>query len=72
MPWMVTFFGILAVPLGVTSIVLVILQPLSVGAWCTICLATALAMLIMIPLTLDEVVAMGQFLAQSRREGKPF
>ena len=72
MPWMVTFFGILVVPLGVTSIVLVILQPLSVGAWCTICLATALAMLIMIPLTLDEVVAMGQFLAQSRREGKPF
>ena len=72
MPWMVTFFGILVVPLGVTSIMLVILQPLSVGAWCTICLATALAMLVMIPLTLDEVVAMGQFLAQSRREGKPF
>ena len=72
MPWMVTFFGILVVPLGVTSIVLVILQPLSVGAWCTICLGTALAMLVMIPLTLDEVVAMAQFLAQSRRKGKPF
>ncbi|MBA3342855.1 MAG: NAD-dependent epimerase/dehydratase family protein [Gemmatimonadaceae bacterium] len=72
MPWMVAFFGILVVPLGVTSIVLIILQPLSVGAWCTICLATAVAMLIMIPLTLDEVVAMGQFLAQSRRAGKPF
>jgi hypothetical protein len=26
----------------------------------------------MIPLTVDEVVAMGQFLAQSHREGKPF
>ncbi len=72
MPWMVTFFGILVVPLGVTSIVLVIMQPVVVGAWCTICLATALAMLVMIPLTLDEVVAMGQFLVQSGREGKSF
>jgi nucleoside-diphosphate-sugar epimerase/uncharacterized membrane protein len=72
MPWMVTFFGILVVPLGVTSIVLVILQPLVVGAWCTLCLATAVAMLIMVPLAVDEVVAMGQFLAQSHREGKPF
>jgi len=70
MPWMVTFFGILVVPLGITSIVLVILQPLAVGTWCTLCLAAALAMLIMIPLTLDEVIAMGQFLVQSRREGK--
>jgi nucleoside-diphosphate-sugar epimerase/uncharacterized membrane protein len=72
MPWMVTFFGILVIPLGVTSIVLVIMQPLVVGAWCTLCLATAVAMLVMIPLTVDEVVAMGQFLVQSHREGKPF
>lgn len=72
MPWMVAFFGILVVPLGVTSIVLIIMQPVVVGAWCTICLATALAMLVMIPLTLDEVVAMAQFLVQSRQEGKSF
>ncbi len=72
MPWMVTFFGILVVPLGVTSIVLVIMQPVAVGTWCTLCLATAVAMLVMIPLTLDEVVAMGQFLLQRHREGKPF
>ena len=72
MPWMVAFFGILVVPLGVTSITLIILQPVAVGTWCTACLATAGAMLIMIPLTLDEVIAMGQFLLQSHREGKPF
>ncbi len=72
MPWMVTFFGILVVPLGITHIVLVILQPVIVGQWCTLCLAAAFLMLLMIPLTLDEVVAMGQFLAQSVREGKPF
>ena len=70
MPWMVTFFGILVVPLGVVSISLIILQPLAVGAWCTPCLIAAAAMLIMIALTVDEVVAMCQFLAQSRREGQ--
>jgi hypothetical protein len=72
MPWMVTFFGILVVPLGVVSITLIILQPLAVGAWCTPCLIAAAAMLVMIPLTLDEVVAMCQFLVQARREGQPF
>ncbi|MDO8502001.1 MAG: vitamin K epoxide reductase family protein [Gemmatimonadaceae bacterium] len=72
MPWMVTFFGILVVPLGIVSITLIILQPLAVGAWCTPCLIAAVAMLIMIALTLDEVVAMGQFLVQARREGQPF
>ena len=71
MPWMVTFFGILVVPLGVVSITLIVLQPLAVGAWCTPCLVTAAAMLVMIALTLDEVVAMGQFLVQARREGQP-
>jgi uncharacterized membrane protein len=72
MPWMVTFFGILVVPLGIVSITLIILQPIAVGAWCTYCLIAAAAMVIMIAFTLDEVVAMGQFLVQARREGQPF
>ena len=72
MPWMVTFFGILVVPLGIVSITLIILQPLAVGAWCTACLIAAAAMIIMIALTLDEVVAMVQFLVQATREGQPF
>src|SRR5256712_9332657 len=72
MPWMVTFFFILVVPLGITSIVLVILQPLVVGHWCSICLGTAVVMLVMIPFTIDEVVAMGQFMAGRVRAGKPF
>lgn len=42
-----------------------------VGHWCTLCLAAATVMLIMIPLTLDEVWAMLQFMAHARREGKP-
>ena len=71
MPWMVMFFGILVVPLGVVSITLIILQPIAVGAWCTPCLIAAAAMLVMITLTLDEVVAMLQFLVQARGEGQP-
>jgi uncharacterized membrane protein len=72
MPWMVTFFGILVVPLGIVSVTLIILQPIAVGYWCTPCLIAAGAMLIMISLTLDEVAAMVQFLIQARGEGQPF
>jgi hypothetical protein len=72
MPWMVLMFGFLVVPLGIVSIVLVILQPVAVGAWCTLCLITAAAMLIMIAPAVDEIVAMSQFLAGARRERKPF
>ncbi len=70
MPWMVTFFGILVVPLGIVSVSLIILQPVAVGSWCTPCLLAALAMLIMIALTLDEVIAMGDFLIRARKEGQ--
>jgi uncharacterized membrane protein len=72
MPWMVAFFGILVIPLGVVSIVLIMLQPVAVGFWCSVCLLTALAMIIMIPLTLDEVVAMVQFIVKRTKQGKPF
>jgi hypothetical protein len=72
MPWLVIVFGILVVPLGVTSIVLIILQPLAVGAWCTLCLVTAAAMLIMIAPAMDEVVATCKVLDQSRRAGRSF
>ena len=72
MPWMVLLFGILVVPLGLTHITLVILQPVVVGEWCTMCLAAAALMLLMIPLTVDEVVAMFQFMARVRREKRPF
>lgn len=70
MPWMVTFFGILVIPLGLVHIFLVISQPVVVGAWCTMCLLAAAIMLPMIPLEIDEVIAMGQFLVHARRKGQ--
>ena len=72
MPWMVAFFFILVVPLGLTHIVLVISQPVVVGEWCTLCLAAAAIMLIMIPFTIDEVIATSQFLRERVRAGKSF
>ncbi|HKB23273.1 MAG TPA: NAD-dependent epimerase/dehydratase family protein [Methyloceanibacter sp.] len=72
MPWMVTFFFILVVPLGGVSIFFIIIQPIMIGTYCTLCLIAAVAMLIMIPLTLDEVVAMGQYMLRSVHVGRPF
>jgi len=72
MPWFVILFGILVVPLGFVSILLVILQPVLVGHWCFWCLFAAVCMLIMISFTVDEVVAVLQYLAKVRREKKNF
>ncbi|MEQ8396136.1 NAD-dependent epimerase/dehydratase family protein [Thalassobaculum sp.] len=72
MPWMVLLFGIVVVPLGVVSIYFIIIQPIVIGTYCTLCLLAALAMLIMIPYSLDELVAMGQFLILNTRRGRPF
>jgi nucleoside-diphosphate-sugar epimerase/uncharacterized membrane protein len=72
MPWMVLLFGIVVVPLGVVSIYFIIIQPIVIGTYCTICLMAGLAMLIMIPYALDELVAMGQFLVFNTRRGRPF
>jgi uncharacterized membrane protein len=69
MPWMVAFFGVLVIPLGLTHIFLVISQPLVVHHWCTMCLLAALIMLPMIPLEVDEVVAMCQHLRQAKSRG---
>lgn len=71
MPWLVTLFGILIVPLGIVSITFIIIQPILLGTWCTLCLIAAAAMLIQIPYSLDELVATGQFLIRRHRAGRP-
>lgn len=67
MPWMVLLFGILVVPLGLVSILLVMSQPIIVGFWCGLCLVTAGGMLMMLALTVDEVLAVCQFLKGRNR-----
>ena len=58
---------------GLTHVFLVSSMPVMVGSWCSLCLLAALCMLPMIPLTLDEVVAMVQFMRKAVwQEGRPF
>jgi nucleoside-diphosphate-sugar epimerase/uncharacterized membrane protein len=70
MPWLVILFGIMIVPLGAVSIFFIIIQPIVIGTWCTLCLVGAAAMLVQIPYSFDELLATGQFLAQRRRKGR--
>ena len=67
----VLLFGILIVPLGVVSIFFIIIQPIWIGTWCTLCLVGALAMLLQIPYSFDEILATLQFLKHRRQQGKP-
>lgn len=69
MPWLVLLFGLMIVPLGVVSIFFIIIQPIWIGTWCTLCLIAAAAMLVQIPYSLDEIVATWQFLQRRRRAG---
>ncbi len=71
MPWLVLLFGILIVPLGAVSVFFIIIQPIVIGTWCTLCLIGAAAMLLQIPYSLDEILATLQFLKNRRRQGRP-
>ncbi|WP_281982804.1 vitamin K epoxide reductase family protein [Thalassorhabdomicrobium marinisediminis] len=71
MPWLVLIFGIMIVPLGVVSITFIIIQPILLNTWCTLCLITAAAMLIQIPYAVDELIATCQFLGRRKRAGAP-
>ncbi len=71
MPWLVMLFGFMIVPLGAVSIFFIIIQPIMIGTWCTLCLIGAAAMLIQIPYSLDELVATSEFLYRRKKQGRP-
>ncbi|MCB1215517.1 MAG: vitamin K epoxide reductase [Deltaproteobacteria bacterium] len=54
-PWLVILFGLDVIPLGIVSAVLVFLQGAALGAWCTLCLVTAIISLTLVVLAYDEV-----------------
>jgi uncharacterized membrane protein len=72
MPWLVLIFGLLIIPLGLVSVGFIVIQPTIIGALCTLCLAQAVLTVVMVPYSIDEVLATLQFLLQSRRAGRPF
>lgn len=61
-PWMVILFGIDVIPLGIVSAVLVALQGTVVGAWCFLCIVTAIISLTLVFYAYDEVWASITFL----------
>lgn len=69
MPWMVIVFGVAVGPLGAVSVLLVILQPVLFGSWCTLCLASAAISIAMIGPAMDEVLASLQHIQRQRARG---
>lgn len=71
MPWLTLLFGLLIVPLGAVSIYFIIIQPIVIGTWCSLCLLAAAAVLLQIPYSFDEILATLQFLRARHRQGVP-
>jgi hypothetical protein len=69
-PFIAVMFALLVIPLGATSVVLVVMQPVVVGAWCGLCLIAAAALLTSVPLAVHEAVAVGQFLVEAKAQKK--
>jgi hypothetical protein len=60
------------IPLGAVSIGFIMIQPVMLGALCALCMVQALVTVILIPFSIDEVLATMQFLMRSYRAGRPF
>ena len=69
-PWLVLLFGLMIVPLGLTTILFIVIQPVVLGTWSTLALVGGAAVLIQIPYSLDELLATCQFLRRRVRAGK--
>lgn len=69
-PWLVLLFGLMIVPLGLTTILFIVIQPVVLGTWSTLALVGGAAVLIQIPYSLDELLATCQFLHRRVRAGK--
>lgn len=69
LPWMVLVFGVAVGPLGAVSLLLVVLQPVLLDSWCTLCLASALISVLMIGPAMDEFLASLQYMRRERDRG---
>ncbi len=69
MPWTVIAFGLVIFSGAGISMILMIIQPLIAGAWCTLCLASALISLTLCGWGADEPLAALQHLKRVRQKG---
>ncbi|NJK86704.1 MAG: vitamin K epoxide reductase family protein [Bacteroidales bacterium] len=70
MPWIVIIFGFAVGPLGLVSILLVILQPVMFDSWCTLCLSSAVISIVMIGPAIDETLASMQYMQRVKHSGE--
>jgi uncharacterized membrane protein len=68
-PWAVLVMGLTAGLMAAASAVLVVLQPIAFGAWCTLCLVSAAISLVIVVSAMKETLACLQQIQRSRRSG---
>lgn len=71
-PWLVMLFGVSVIPVGIVSILLVILQKTIVHHWCFYCFITATISLILIFLGYNEVKVSLIYLKRVWKRSKSF
>ena len=69
-PWMTMLFGLDVIPLGIVGAVLVFMQGAVVGAWCFLCIVTAIISLVLVYFAYDEVWACMKFLHFIRKSNR--
>lgn len=68
-PWVVIAFSLIIFPGAAVSIVLMAIQPVFVGTWCSLCLVSAFVSFIICGLGADEALATLQHLKRVRDSG---
>ena len=71
-PSAVILYAVLVAMMGLVSILLIILQPVILHTWCTLCLASAVLSLSMVIPVMSEFRATIHYLKKEKREGKSF
>ncbi|MEO6843943.1 MAG: vitamin K epoxide reductase family protein [Ginsengibacter sp.] len=71
-PWAVILYSILVGIMGLVSILLIILQPLVLHTWCTLCLASAVLSLSMVIPAMRELQASLHLIKREKRNGETF
>ena len=68
-PWTVIAFGLIIFPAAAVSTVLLMVQPILVGSWCSLCVISALVSFVICGLGADEVLATLQHLKRVSDSG---
>ena len=68
-PWLVLLLGLLATTMALTALSLIALQAFVIGAFCTLCLASAVISLSVPLLVVEEVTAAWRQVRRARRYG---